>query len=61
MGTPEDVIFAVLNSDDIEESDSTGWPLLWGETPNGRTIVVVFEFADQDLIYVVTAYEPQSE
>lgn len=57
--TPEDVIFAVLNNDDVEKSDSSGRPLLWGETPDGRTIAVVFEYAGGDLIYVVTAYEPQ--
>ena len=58
--TPDDVIFAVLNSDDLKKSKSTGRPAIWGETPDGRQILVVYEIVGRDLIYVITAYEPSS-
>ncbi len=38
-------------------SNSTGRPAVWGFTPGGTYIIVIYEEIDQDTIRVVTAYE----
>jgi uncharacterized DUF497 family protein len=38
-------------------SDSTGRPAVWGFTPDGTYIIVIYEEIDDDTIRVVTAYE----
>jgi uncharacterized DUF497 family protein len=38
-------------------SRSSGLPVVWGFTPDGMHIIVVYEHIDEDTIRVVTAYE----
>jgi uncharacterized DUF497 family protein len=38
-------------------SASSGSPCVWGYTPEGVYIIVVYEEIDEDMIRVVTAYE----
>ncbi|MBI3462524.1 MAG: hypothetical protein HY000_05610 [Planctomycetes bacterium] len=38
-------------------SRSSGQPCVFGYTPDGTYIIVVFEVIDEDTIYPVTAYE----
>ena len=56
-----------LSKDDVEwvlgsplsegTSRSSGLPAVWGHTPEGDYIIVVYEQVDVDTIRVVTAYE----
>lgn len=39
------------------QSNSSGFPAIWGYVPDGRFIIVVFEEIDDDTIRVITAYE----
>ncbi len=48
---------AVLNDpDSAGSSDSSGLPCVFGFTPAGEYIIVIFESIDEDSIYPVTAY-----
>jgi uncharacterized DUF497 family protein len=48
---------AVLNDpDSADASDSSGLPCVFGFTPAGEHIIVIFESIDEDSIYPVTAY-----
>ena len=38
-------------------SRSSGLPCVFGRTPDGTFIIVVYELIDEDTIYPVTAYE----
>lgn len=38
-------------------SKSSGNPAVWGYTPDGTYIIVIYEAIDEDTIRVVTAYE----
>jgi uncharacterized DUF497 family protein len=38
-------------------SRSSGQPCVFGYTPDGAYVIVVFEIVDEDRIYPVTAYE----
>ena len=54
-----------LTIEDVEEvlaapvskghSDSTGLPAAWGQVPDGRFIIVVFEEIDEETIRFITA------
>ena len=55
--TPEDVEEAVFNPIDHDYSRSSGLPILFGFTPDGRYIMVVYEQIDEMTIYPVTAYD----
>jgi uncharacterized DUF497 family protein len=58
--TKEEVEDVLLNLDNLEtESDSSGRPIVLGETETGRYIAVVYEVALEDplMIRVVTAYD----
>ena len=49
---------AVLENPTSEgTSRSTGRPCVWGTTPDGKYILVVYVELDADTIRVVTAYE----
>lgn len=39
------------------ESRSTGRPCCWGETPDGRYLLCVYEYLDVITIIPITAYE----
>ena len=53
--SPEDVEEAVFNPIDRDFSRSSGLPILFGFTPDGRYILVVYERIDDITIYPVTA------
>jgi len=55
--TPEDVEEALLNPLDHDVSRATGLPIVFGLTPAGRYILVVYEQIDDMTIYPVTAYD----
>jgi uncharacterized DUF497 family protein len=55
--TPEDVEEVVFNPVDRDVSQSSGLPIVFGVTPDGRYIMVVYEQIDDVTIYPVTAYD----
>lgn len=55
--TIEDVEFVLGGPTNEGTSRSSGLPAVWGFTPDGQYIIVVFEQIDEDTIRVVTAYE----
>ncbi|MBA3313397.1 MAG: DUF4258 domain-containing protein [Planctomycetota bacterium] len=40
---------------DADVSNMSGWPVLFGVIPDGRTIAVVFRWEDANTIYVLDA------
>jgi hypothetical protein len=54
--TPIDVEHALNHPYRRVTSRSSGRPLLFGRTPSGEEIVVVFEEIDDSTVYPVTAY-----
>jgi len=54
--TPEDVEEVVFNPVASDESQSSGLPILYGFTSDGRYVLVVYETIDETTIYPVTAY-----
>ncbi|MHB8973742.1 MAG: DUF4258 domain-containing protein [Pirellulaceae bacterium] len=55
--TPADVEEVLFNPLDRDISRSSGLPVVFGFTPDGRYILVVYEQTDEITIYPVTAYE----
>jgi len=55
--TVEDVEFVLADPDSESVSRSSGLPCVFGYTPDGTYIIVVYELVDDDTIYPVTAYE----
>ena len=56
-GLTTNEVKAVLNDpDSADNSDSSGRPCVFGFTPAGEYIIVIFESIDEDSIYPVTAY-----
>jgi hypothetical protein len=55
--TPDDVEAVLLHPVAHDISWSSGRPMVYGFTPNGRYIVVVYEEINHDTLYPVTAYE----
>ncbi len=58
--TPEDVEEVIFNPVDRDVSRSSGLPLAFGFTPNGRYILVVYEQIDDVTVYPVTAYDVEA-
>ncbi|HLX60754.1 MAG TPA: hypothetical protein VKX17_05680 [Planctomycetota bacterium] len=56
LGT-EDVTHVLMHSGGESSSRSTGKPCVFGYTPDGRYVIVVFEEIDAHTVYPVTAYE----
>jgi uncharacterized DUF497 family protein len=66
-GNVQHILDHGLDVDDVESvlaaptcegrSRSTGLPVVWGYTPEGVYIIVIFQEIDRDTIRVVTAYE----
>ncbi len=54
---PEDVEYVIENFEEERASQSSGRPMRFGYTPDGRYIAVVFEWIDDVTVYPVTAYE----
>jgi uncharacterized DUF497 family protein len=55
--TTDDVDFVLENHDSTDLSRSSNRPCVFGHTPDGRYIVVIYEEADTDTVIPVTAYE----
>ena len=55
--SPEDVEEAVLNPVGRAASRTSGLPILFGFSLDGRFIAVIYEKVDEATIYPVTAYE----
>jgi 6-phosphogluconolactonase (cycloisomerase 2 family) len=55
--TPDDVEEVLFSTLDGDISRSSGLPIVFGFTPDGRYILVVYEQTDEITIYPVTAYE----
>ena len=55
--TPEDVEEVIFNPVDRDVSRSSGLPIVFGFTPDGRYILVVYEQIDDVTVYPVTAYD----
>ena len=58
--TPEDVEEVIFHPIDHDVSRSTGLPIVFGITPDGRYILVVYEQIDDVTIYPITAYEVEN-
>ncbi len=55
--TPLDVEHVLNNPDRHATSRSSGRPVVFGQTPSGETIAVIYEEIDDGTVYPVTAYE----
>jgi hypothetical protein len=47
----------LANFDSTGASQSSGRPCVFGCTPDGRYIIVIYEEVDEDTVVPVTAYE----
>ncbi len=54
---PEDVEEALFNPVDHDVSRSSGLPIVFGYTPDGRYVLVVYENISDAMVYPVTAYD----
>ena len=55
--TVEDVEHVLLAPTSTGVSRSTGLPVLWGYTPEGRYVIVVYEEVEEATVRVITAYD----
>ena len=58
--TTGDVEFVFENAgeSDVDVSESSDRPIVFGDTPDGRTVAVVFEWVEVPVsVYVINAYE----
>ena len=55
--TPDDVEHVLMNPESEGFSKSSQRPGVWGYTPAGEYIFVVYETVDADSIYPITAFE----
>lgn len=55
--TVEDVEHVLKKPSAEGTSKATGFPAVWGHTPDGRFIIVVYEGVAEDTVRVITAYE----
>jgi hypothetical protein len=53
----EEVEEALDNPIDTDVSDTSGRPVIFGDTQAGRHLKIVYEEVDENTIYPVTAYE----
>ena len=55
--TVEDAEFVLENFESEGESRSSQRPCVFGYTPDGVYIIVIYDEIDEDTVYPVTAYE----
>ena len=55
--TPEDVDAMFASPVGTGESRSSGEPALFGYTPSGRYVIVVYSEIDDDTVYPITGYD----
>jgi hypothetical protein len=54
--TPLDVEHVLNHPDRRKTSRSSGRPIVFGQTPSGESIAVIYEEIDECTVYPVTAY-----
>lgn len=54
--TPNDVEYVLNHPRRLAASRSSGRPMIFGRTPSGEDIVVIYDEIDNSTIYPVTAY-----
>jgi len=55
--TTDEVEHVLEYYDSMGFSQSSGWHCVFGHTPDGRYIIVIYEEVDEDTVVPVTAYE----
>lgn len=55
--TTDEVEDVLTSPDETDVSDSSGRPIAFGYTRNGRYIAVVYEEVDDITVYPITAFE----
>ena len=55
--TTDEVEHVLAHFDSTGVSQSSGRPCVFGYTPDGRYIIVIYEEVDEDTVVPVTAYE----
>ena len=55
--TTDDVDYVLENHDSTGISRSSGRPCVFGDTSDGRYIIVIYEEVDESTVIPVTAYE----
>jgi uncharacterized DUF497 family protein len=55
--TTDEVEHVLEHYDSTGFSQSSGRPCIFGHTPDGRYIIVIYEEVDEDTVVPVTAYE----
>jgi hypothetical protein len=55
--TTDDVDFVLENYESTDVSQSSGRPCVFGHTPDGRYIIVVYDEFHKDTVIPATAYE----
>lgn len=53
----DEVDYVLQNYESASLSNSSGRPCVFGYTPDGRYIVVIYEEVDQSTVIPITAYE----
>ena len=53
----EEVEEVLENATDADVSQSSGRPVVFGDTSTGRHLIVVYEEIDEETVYPVTAYD----
>ena len=54
--TIDDVEHVLLNPTNEGISQSSGLPVVWGDTPDDRSLIIVYDQVDEGTIRVITAY-----
>jgi hypothetical protein len=54
--TPLDVEYVLNHPDRHAKSRSSGRPMVFGDTPSGERIVVIYEETGERSVYPITAY-----
>ena len=53
---PEEIEYVLKHPEKDEVSRSSGRPIIFGRTPSGEHVAVVYEEIDADTVYPVTAF-----
>jgi uncharacterized DUF497 family protein len=58
--TPEEFQQVVCAPDEVDTSRTSGRPVAFGETEEGRFLACVYELIDPTTVLPVTAFEPEA-
>ena len=53
---PEEIEYVLMHPEDDASSHRSGRPMVFGYTPSGEYIAVIYEELDDDTVYPVTAF-----